>query len=62
MGWRPGTEERFAGVIEKAETCIQCGECESRCPYHLPIRELLPEKTASLAKLLEARLASTRMR
>jgi predicted aldo/keto reductase-like oxidoreductase len=61
MGWRPGTEERFAGVIEKAETCIQCGECESRCPYHLPIRELLLEKTASLSRLLEARRASTSM-
>ena len=58
MGWRPGTEERFAEVIEKASTCVQCGECEGRCPYHLPIMELLPEKTASLARLLKARQAS----
>jgi len=42
--------------------CIQCGECESRCPYKLPIRELLPEKTASLSRLLEARRASASMR
>ena len=58
MGWRPGTEERFAKAVEKASTCLQCGECERRCPYYLPIRELLPERTASLARLLEARQAS----
>ncbi len=55
MGWRPGTEERFARYVEQAGDCIECGECESRCPYHLPIRELLPEKAASLERLLEAR-------
>ncbi len=60
MGWRPGTEERISEAVEKAESCIECGECEARCPYHLPIRQLLPEKAASLTKLLEARLASTR--
>ena len=56
MGWRPGTEERFAEAVEKAESCIECGECEARCPYHLPIRQLLPERAASLTKLLETRL------
>jgi predicted aldo/keto reductase-like oxidoreductase len=56
MGWRPGTEERFAEAVEKAESCIECGECEARCPYHLPIRQLLPERAASLTRLLETRL------
>ncbi len=40
-------EHLFSGfwgqVIEKAENCTECGECETRCPYHLPIRELLAE-------------------
>ena len=25
----------------KAGDCIGCGECEKRCPYHLPIREMM---------------------
>ena len=58
MGWRPGTEERFAEAIEKADSCIECGECETRCPYRLPIRKLLPERATSLTKLLETRLAN----
>lgn len=56
MGWRRGTEERFAEAVEKAESCIECGECEARCPYHLPIRQLLKERAASLTKLLETRI------
>lgn len=55
MGWRPGTEERINNAIEKAKGCIECGECEERCPYKLPIRELLKEKTSSLISLLEER-------
>jgi uncharacterized protein len=40
--------ERFFGdwgkaQIAKAETCAECGECEERCPYHLPIRDMLKE-------------------
>ena len=55
MGWRPGTEERIAEAVEKAGSCVECGECEARCPYHLPIRRLLPERAASLSEVLEKR-------
>ncbi len=55
MGWRPGTEERLSKAVEKANTCIQCGVCEERCPYHLPIRELLTERASSLSQLLKER-------
>ena len=31
------------GAMEKAATCVECGECEARCPYNLPIREMIKE-------------------
>ncbi len=33
----------FEGAMAKAASCIECGECETRCPFHLPIREMLAE-------------------
>jgi predicted aldo/keto reductase-like oxidoreductase len=32
-----------AKVADSARNCIECGECEEKCPYHLPIREMLAE-------------------
>jgi predicted aldo/keto reductase-like oxidoreductase len=29
--------------MESARNCIECGECEEKCPYHLPIREMIVE-------------------
>jgi predicted aldo/keto reductase-like oxidoreductase len=38
-------ESVFSGWIaeglEKAENCTDCGNCEERCPFHLPIREMM---------------------
>lgn len=34
---------RWAEAMEKAANCTQCGECETRCPYGLPIREKMEE-------------------
>ena len=28
-------------VLVKASECTECGDCEERCPYHLPIREMI---------------------
>ena len=30
--------------MERAATCTECGECEERCPYNLPVREVLAER------------------
>lgn len=32
---------RYETLAVKASACIQCGACEARCPYSLPIRQML---------------------
>ncbi|MBI5967715.1 MAG: aldo/keto reductase [Deltaproteobacteria bacterium] len=34
MGW-------ISGIVEKARNCTECGDCLPRCPYQLPIPELI---------------------
>lgn len=33
--------DRYNSLAVKAEDCVQCGACESRCPYDLPIGEMM---------------------
>ncbi|HPU01431.1 MAG: aldo/keto reductase [Firmicutes bacterium] len=35
--------ERYLAQEAKSSDCLECGECEEKCPYKLPIRELLQE-------------------
>lgn len=41
-------KERYDAFSKKASDCIQCGLCESRCPYELPIINMLQHVTSVL--------------
>lgn len=34
-------KDRYQSLAVKASACVGCGACEERCPYHLPIRDML---------------------
>ncbi len=40
-GLQDWANTRYAGLAHKATECIGCGVCETRCPYQLPIRDML---------------------
>ena len=41
---------RYAGLDVKASACIECGACEPRCPYNLPIRQMLKKAAAGFGE------------
>ena len=43
-------KERYATLSKKASDCIGCGACEARCPYNLPIREMLKKASEKFDK------------
>lgn len=45
--WAKG---RYNTLDKTASDCIGCGACEPRCPYHLPIREMLKKVAENFGK------------
>ena len=41
---------RYAGMGKTASDCIECGVCETRCPYQLPIREMMKNVVKKFGK------------
>lgn len=37
------SKDRYKSLKIKASDCIECGKCESKCPYELPIRDMLKD-------------------
>ena len=36
-------KDRYGSMAVKASACVECGACEPRCPYGLPIRQMLKD-------------------
>ena len=57
--WKRMPAERMTtGLIAEAaasaKACIECSECEDRCPYHLPIRDMIVENSKFYEEALQA--------
>jgi predicted aldo/keto reductase-like oxidoreductase len=42
--------DRYGQMAKTASDCVGCGVCEERCPYHLPIREMLKRAALVMGK------------
>lgn len=41
---------RYSSMPKTASDCIECGVCETRCPYNLPIRDMLKKAAEVMGK------------
>jgi predicted aldo/keto reductase-like oxidoreductase len=55
MGERILVEGWLVKAIEKARHCTECGECMTRCPYKLPIPDLIKENLTWVDEQLTSR-------
>ncbi len=46
--------DTYQNLLARMDLCDQCGECETRCPFDLPIRNLLQESACLLRSILSS--------
>ncbi len=44
-------KSRYATMEKTAKDCVGCGTCETRCPYELPIREMLKKVAVDMGEV-----------
>ena len=49
-GLEDWARSRYAALDKTASDCIGCGVCEGRCPYELPIREMMKKYAEAFGK------------
>lgn len=42
--------DRYSTLKVKASACIECGICETRCPYELPIRQMMKKAAEDMGE------------
>ncbi|MFO7951595.1 MAG: aldo/keto reductase [Bacillota bacterium] len=47
VGWDK-MEEKHVGLFEKGLECDRCGTCEAKCPYELPLTDLVIEESKNM--------------
>jgi predicted aldo/keto reductase-like oxidoreductase len=48
------TTGNLAAALQTGRNCTECGQCEEKCPYQLPIREMIAEYMAVYEETLQA--------
>ena len=55
--WRPWFTPEWREKMEKIETCLECGRCKARCPYHLDTPNILKYMLKDYREFYEAHKA-----
>jgi len=56
-GWGRADRKYLAMLESAAAGCQECGECESRCPYHLPLASMVRPTALRIAERVRAEIA-----
>lgn len=44
--------DMYKDILDKADRCDECGQCEDKCPFGLPVRDLIKESRLALSRIL----------